>query len=98
MEKPKAYIAAQVPISETGKANAGMMVAETFRRKRKITMITSEAAIASVSCTFQTAARIEIARSNSGDIWIAAGTCARNCGSLACTSLTTSTVLASGWR
>ena len=64
-------------INETGTAKAGMIVAETLRRNRKMTMITSEIAIASVSCTFQTAARIEIERSNSGCIWIAGGTCAR---------------------
>ena len=98
MEKPKAYIAAQVPISETGTASAGITVADTLRRNRKITMITSEIAIASVSCTSQTAARIEIERSNSGCIWIAGGICARICGSLARTMSTTSTVLASGWR
>ena len=46
----------------------GMIVAETLRRNRKMTMITSAIAIASVSCTFQTAARIEIERSNSGCI------------------------------
>ena len=49
IEKPNAYIAAQVPISDTGTASAGMMVAETFRKKRKITMITRQIAIASVS-------------------------------------------------
>jgi len=68
MEKPNAYIAAQVPISDTGTAKAGMMVAETLRRNRKITMITSEIAIASVSCTSDTASRIEIDRSNNGCI------------------------------
>ena len=61
-------------------------------------MITSAIAIASVSCTFQTAARIESERSNSGAILIAGGICARICGSLARTMSTTSTVLASGWR
>ena len=48
MEKPNAYIAAQVPISETGTASAGMIVAETERRNRKITRTTSAIAIASV--------------------------------------------------
>ena len=98
IEKPKAYIAAQVPISDTGTASAGMMVADTLRRNRKITMTTSEIAIANVSCTSCTAARIEIERSNSGSIWIDGGTCARMAGSLARTRSTTSTVLASGWR
>ena len=45
MEKPKAYIAAKVPTSDTGTASAGMMVAETLRRNRKITMMTSAIAI-----------------------------------------------------
>ena len=98
MEKPKAYIAAQVPINDTGTASAGMMVADTLRRNRKITMITSEMAIASVHCTSTTASRIEIERSNSGCIWIEGGTCARNTGKASRTSSTTSTVLASGWR
>ena len=68
IEKPKAYIAAQVPISEIGTASAGMMVAETVRRNRKITRMTSAMAIASVSCTSATASRIEIERSNSGSM------------------------------
>ena len=37
IEKPNAYIAAQVPMSEIGTASAGMRVAETERRNRKIT-------------------------------------------------------------
>ncbi len=96
MEKPKAYIAAQVPISEMGTASAGMMVAETFRRNRKITMMTRQMAIASVSCTLATAARMESDRSNSGAICIEGGTCARNCGNFSRTISTTATVLASG--
>ena len=55
IEKSNAYIAAQVPISEIGTASAGMMVAETERRNRKITRITRPIAIASVSCTSSTA-------------------------------------------
>src|SRR5476649_2330768 len=98
MEKPKAYMAAQVPINETGTASEGMMVAETFRRNRKITMITRVTAIASVSWTSLTAARIEIERSNKGSIWIDGGTCARIGGSFSRTMSTTATVLASGWR
>ena len=45
IEKPNAYIAAQVPISEIGTASAGMMVAEAERRNRKITRMTSAMAI-----------------------------------------------------
>ena len=74
MEKPKAYITAQVPISDTGTASAGMIVADTLRRNRKITMMTSEMAIASVSCTSNTESRIESERSSSGAISIDGGT------------------------
>ena len=98
MEKPKAYIAAQVPISDTGTASAGMMVAETFRRNRKITMITSEMAIASVACTSETAARIEIERSNSGCHLDRRRHLRAHRRQPSRTMSTTSTVLASGWR
>ena len=40
---------AQVPTSEIGTASAGMMVAEAERRNRKITRITRQNAISSVS-------------------------------------------------
>ena len=77
MEKFSAYIIAQVPISETGTASAGMMVAEAERRNRKITMITRPMAIASVNWTSSTEARIDSERSLSTSRLIAAGTCAR---------------------
>ena len=96
MEKPNIYIAAQVPISDTGTASAGMMVADTLRRNRKITMITSAMAIAKVSCTSTTAARIDSERSNRGAISMAGGICARAATSALRTRSTTSTVLASG--
>jgi hypothetical protein len=98
IEKPNAYIAAQVPISEIGTASAGMSVADTFRKNRKITMITRQTAIASVSCTSNTAARIDVERSNRGCISIPGGTWARIAGSFSRTRSTTSTVLASGCR
>jgi hypothetical protein len=77
MEKFSAYMIAQVPISETGTASAGMMVADADRRNRKITMITRPTAIASVTWTSSTDARIESERSFSTSRLIAAGTCAR---------------------
>ena len=49
-----------VAISEIGTASAGMTVAETRRRNRKMTMITSATVSASVNCTSCTASRIEI--------------------------------------
>ncbi len=48
MEKPSAYITAKVPMSETGTASPGMMVAGSLRRNRKITRMTRPIAIASV--------------------------------------------------
>jgi len=48
MENPSAYIAANVPTSDTGTASPGMMVAGTFRRNRKITRMTKAIAINSV--------------------------------------------------
>src|SRR6476646_9895561 len=77
IEKLNAYIAPQVAISEMGTASAGMIVAETERRKRKITMMTSAIAITSVSSTSTTDARTETERSFSTSILIAAGIWAR---------------------
>src|SRR5689334_6682472 len=98
MEKSNAYIAAQVPINEIGTASAGMIVAVPDRRNRKITRMTRQKAMLSVSCTSYTAARIDSDRSSSVSMRIDAGIWARNCGSLDLTRSTTSTVLASGWR
>src|SRR5262244_632256 len=63
IENPNTYMATHVPISDTGTASAGMTVAETDRRNRKITRITRTTAMKSVSCTFITEARIETERS-----------------------------------
>src|SRR6478672_2430854 len=96
MEKPKAYIAAHVPISDTGTASAGMRVAETLRRNRNITMMTRLTAIARVSCTSATEARTEIERSINTCMLIDGGTNARYCGIRLRMESTTATVLASG--
>ena len=98
MEKLNAYITAQVPISDTGTANAGIMVAGIERRNRKITIMTRPIAISSVICTSSTAARIDIERSFKTSILMAAGICVRYEGSRARIESTTATVLASGWR
>src|ERR1700682_2991364 len=63
IENPNTYIAAHVPISDTGTARAGMTVADTERKKRKITITTRKTAITSVTCTSSTESRIEIERS-----------------------------------
>ena len=98
IEKPNAYIAPQVAMSDTGTASDGIRVAEAERRNRKITSTTSATAMPSVSCTSTTAARIEIERSLRTSMAIAAGTWARNAGRRSLTESTTATVLASGWR
>ena len=77
IEKLNAYITAQVAISEIGTASAGMMVAETVRRNRKITSTTRPIAISSVSCTSCTDSRTEIERSIITCMLMAAGICAR---------------------
>src|SRR6202008_2187082 len=96
MEKPNTYIAPHVPISDTGTASGGMMVAENERRNRKITKRARTPAIRSVSCTFSTEARIETERSISTSMRIDGGIDARYCGKRARTESTTATVLASG--
>ena len=91
-------MAPSVAISEIGTASAGMMVAVTRRRNRKITMMTSTIVSSRVSCTSCTASRMEIERSLRTCSVVARGSCSSKLGSSALTRLTTSTVLASGWR
>ena len=98
IENPNTYMAAQVPIKETGTASAGMRVAGTERRNRNITRMTRQTAMASVSCTSATDSRMEIERSIRTSILIDGGTIARYCGSRLRIESTTETVLASGWR
>ncbi len=54
---------AKVPTTAMGSARDGMIVAESVRRKTKITITTSTAARISVNCTSLTDWRIEIDRS-----------------------------------
>ena len=54
---------AKVPITAMGSASEGMMVAETRRRKTKITPTTSAPAISSVICTSVIEARMVSLRS-----------------------------------
>ena len=49
--KPKAYMAAKVPISETGTAITGMSVARALRRKTKTTKATRQTEISRVIST-----------------------------------------------
>src|SRR5579863_1918075 len=63
MEKPKAYIKAHVPISETGSANAGINVADGDFRNRKMTRTTRMIDTSRVHCTSLIDCRIETERS-----------------------------------
>ena len=47
MEKPARYMTPKVPTSESGTARLGMMVADSLRRNRKITITTSATASSS---------------------------------------------------
>ena len=75
---------------------AGITVAETLRRNTKITITTSTTASSSVNFTSLTDSRIDSERSKRTSSLTDGGICARNGGSSALTSSTTSTVLASG--
>ena len=52
-----------VPTIDMGNARLGMMVAETFRRKTKMTRMTRAMARSRVNCTSCTESRIESERS-----------------------------------
>ena len=53
-ENPSRYITANVPMSDIGSARLGMIVAETFRRKMKITITTRKSVRVSVNFTSRT--------------------------------------------
>ena len=54
---------AKVPMRDSGTARLGMMVAEMFRRNRKITMTTSAIVRNSVNSTSRTDSRMATERS-----------------------------------
>src|ERR1700751_1086760 len=60
---PKRYMTAQVPMSETGTATAGMNVARGLRRNTNTTTMTSTTEIMRVRSTSATDARIVVVRS-----------------------------------
>src|SRR5438445_83098 len=57
-------MAAKVPTTESGRARLGMIVADTLRRKAKITSTTSTSAASMVSFTSRTEARMDCERPN----------------------------------
>ena len=98
MENPARYMKPNVPMSETGTATLGMMVAGRLRKNRKITSTTSATANSSSICTSRTEARMVMVRSVSMATSTAAGRAARSCGSCCLMRSTTSITLAPGWR
>ena len=95
---PNRYMAAKVPTIDMGRARLGMIVAETFRRKRKITRMTSMTARSSVNSTSRTDSRMEIERSYRMLRLTDAGIWARKVGSNVRIASTTSTVFVPGCR
>jgi len=95
---PSWYITANVPTIEKGRARLGMIVADTLRRKRKITRTTRHTVRSSVNFTSSTDSRIGCARSLRTPSWTDAGSCCARSGSSALMRSTTSTVLVPGCR
>ncbi len=85
-----------VPTIEPGSARLGISVAETFRRKTKMTRMTSVIAMISVSLTSCTDSRIVIERSLRTSSVIDAGSCSRIAGSSALIASTICTTLTPG--
>ena len=81
---------------DAGSARLGMMVADTFRRKMKITNTTSTIVTSSVSLTSCTDSRIGTDRSVRTSSDSAAGSCWRNAGSNSLTASQTATTLVPG--
>src|SRR3954454_18286444 len=92
------YMTPNVPMSESGTATLGMIVARSFRRKTKITATTKATASSNSICTSCTEARIVTVRSVSTATSRAAGSDACSCGSWRLMRSTTSMTLAPGWR
>src|SRR4030042_6805335 len=88
----------KVPTMDMGSARLGMTVAEKFRRKRKITMITRPRANSRVNWTSFTDSRMVAERSYRVTICTDAGTWFRMLGSNLLMESTTSMVLVPGWR
>ena len=97
-ENPKPYMAANVPIMESGRARLGITVAERLRRKRKITRITRAIVSSRVNFTSETDALIDSERSKRVFNWTDAGSWLRKIGTCFLILSTTSMVLVPGWR
>ena len=98
MLKSSRYMIANVPAIDIGNARLGIIVAETFRKKRKITSTTRKTVPIKVSWTSWTDSRIDCVRSKNTSSSIDCGICARRVGSTALMASTTSTTFAPGCR
>src|SRR3954468_18775471 len=87
---------ANVPTMDIGSAMLGMMVAETFRKNRKITMMTRKMVSNKVNFTSFTDSRIDCERSNTTLSFTAAGICFWMVGSNCLIESTTATVFVPG--
>src|ERR1700722_10986623 len=91
--KPSAYMAANVPTSDSGTAMPGMMVAAQVRRNTKITVTTSAMHSSSSNSTSDTDARTVVVRSVNIEILMTGGMVARSFGSSTLILSTTSMML-----
>src|SRR3954469_6055622 len=89
---------ANVPTKDMGSAMLGMMVAERFRRNRKMTSTTSMTVSLSVNLTSSTEARIDCERSYKTSTWTDAGISDFIESITARMEFTTLTVFVPGWR
>ena len=96
MVKPARYITPKVPISDSGTTMDGMMVADSLRRNRKVTITTRAMASSNSCCTSRTAARMVCVRSVSTLTSTLAGRPSVRCGSRVWIRSTTSMTLAPG--
>ena len=96
--KSSRYITLKVPTTDIGSARLGMTVAETLRRKRKITITTRHSVSINVSFTSRTDARMDSERSHSVRRSTDAGSWGFSCSTSCCTASDTPTVLVPGWR
>ena len=95
---PSRYITANVPTSDIGSASAGIIVARTFRRNRKITITTRHRARKRVNFTSATDCFTVCERSYSVAISTDAGRSGRSRSTSALMRSATATVLVPGWR
>ena len=88
----------KVPMTDIGSVRLGMIVAERFRRNRKITSTTSVSVSSSVNCTSLAELLIETLLSRRTSSLTEAGRFSRKPGSSAFTASATSMVFVPGWR